>query len=165
MVPLLIARQVLARFSPNRARSRHLRGRTVHASPTAFPAVICDIPPRHQAVVGVRGAGRLGGGWRAAQKPPVTPPVGVSAIASCYHALPKVVKKIEKIKQGSTDPDSFQSRARKGWVNSESQAKLESLERRQTTTEAEATDGSNSSRYYHTRLSRNPSSRVNYNER
>ena len=37
--------------------------------------------------------------------------------------------------------------------------------RRQTTTEAEATDGSNSSRYYHTRLSRNPSSRVNYNER
>ena len=62
MVPLLIARQVLARFSPNRARSRHLRGRTVHASPTAFPAVIRDIPPRHQAVVGVRGAGRLGGG-------------------------------------------------------------------------------------------------------
>ena len=47
----------------------------------------------------------------------------------------------------------------------ELQTKLDSLERRQITTEAEATDGSNSSRYYHTRLSRNPSSRVNYNER
>ena len=50
----------------------------------------------------------------------------------------------------------------------ELQSKLDSLERIQTTkttTEAEATDGSNSSRYYHTRLSRNPSSRVNYNER
>eukprot|EP01048_Picozoa_sp_COSAG05_P023478 COSAG05_NODE_5102_length_1262_cov_4.781599_1_plen_235_part_00 len=42
---------------------------------------------------------------------------------------------------------------------------LESLERRQTTAETEATDDSNSSRYYHTRLTRNPSSRVNYNER
>ena len=47
----------------------------------------------------------------------------------------------------------------------ESQSKLESLERRQTTTETEATDDSNSSRYYNTRLTRNPSSRVNYNER
>ena len=36
---------------------------------------------------------------------------------------------------------------------------------RQTASEVEATDGSNSSRYYQTRLSRNPSSRVNYNER
>ena len=42
---------------------------------------------------------------------------------------------------------------------------IDERERRQITTEAEATDGSNSSRYYHTRLSRNPSSRVNYNER
>ena len=47
----------------------------------------------------------------------------------------------------------------------ELQTKLDSLERRQITTEAEATDGSNSSRYYRTRLTRNPSSRVNYNER
>ena len=42
---------------------------------------------------------------------------------------------------------------------------IDERERRQITTEAEATDGSNSSRYYHTRLRRNPSSRVNYNER
>ena len=67
----------------------------------------------------------------------------------------------------SVDPHEFYT----FWVAhdreraAELQSKLESLERRQTTTEAEATDGSNSSRYYHTRLSRNPSSRVNYNER
>ena len=54
---LLIARQVLGQFSPNRARSRQLRGRTLYASPTAFGAAISDIPPRHRGVVGVRGAG------------------------------------------------------------------------------------------------------------
>ena len=54
---LLLVRQVLGQYSPNRARSRHLRGGTAYASPTAFGAAICDIPPRHRDVVGVRGGG------------------------------------------------------------------------------------------------------------
>ena len=45
---LLIARQVLGQYSPNRARSRHLKVRTAYASPTAFGAAISDIPPRHR---------------------------------------------------------------------------------------------------------------------
>ena len=49
---LLIARQVLGQYSPNRARSRHLKVRTAYASPTAFGAAISDIPPRHRDEVG-----------------------------------------------------------------------------------------------------------------
>ena len=40
---LLIARQVLGQYSPNRARSRRLRARTAYASPTAFGAAISDM--------------------------------------------------------------------------------------------------------------------------
>ena len=59
----------------------------------------------------------------------------------------------------------YSQRTMQNCFNLHTKQLLESLERRQTTTETEATDDSNSSRYYNTRLTRNPSSRVNYNER
>ena len=55
--------------------------------------------------------------WRKTQPSPICDvAVGVWAISSAYKALKPVVTRIGKAKQGSTDPDSFQCRAKKGWV-------------------------------------------------
>ena len=53
--------------------------------------------------------------WRAEQDP-VLEHVGISAVASCYHALEPVVSQIVDLKQGLDDPDSFWARARRNWA-------------------------------------------------